>query len=87
MPLAPPATGLNAAEIPQWDLRAMEHGTTDGLRRIIAAVAAGAGEGVAALRSAGIGVELEVYTIEIDVDSDGPDPVASVRMVWRGTGP
>jgi len=64
----------------------MEHPTTEGLRRIIAAVAAGAGEGVAALRSAGVGVELQGYTVEVMVDSTDPVPAASVRLVF-GTAP
>jgi hypothetical protein len=55
---------------------------TEGLRRIIAAVAAGAGEGAEALRSAGVGLTLEGYTVEVMVDSDDPIPAASVRLVF-----
>jgi len=73
---------LNAGETHSCHRRAMEHPTAEGLRQMIAAVAAGAGDGAEALRLAGVGIELQGYTVEVLVDSTDPIPAASVRVVF-----
>jgi len=64
----------------------MEHPATEGLRRVIAATAAGAGEGAEALRAAGLDVELQGYTVEVVVDSVDPTPATSIRVEFRRSG-
>lgn len=71
---------MNATERRRWKPPRMEHPTTEGLRRIIAAVAVGAGEGAEALRTAGLDIELECYTVEVVLDPTDPAPATSVRV-------
>lgn len=63
----------------------MEQPTMEGLRGIIAAVAAGAGDGAQALRSSGVGIELQGYTVQVTIDSTDPVPAASVRLTFGST--
>jgi hypothetical protein len=64
----------------------MEHPATEGLRRVIAAAAAGAGDGAEALRAAGVDVELQGYTVEVVVDPVDPAPATSIRVEFRRSG-